>query len=76
MKNKRIPILRAMDIAHKYEWPEIVIFGYDPKTGKQHVTTYGKTTEHCKDAAKAGNLLKKALGWPEELCHAKPSRDK
>lgn len=74
MKNKRIPISAARKISHDYNYPEIVIFAYDPETGMQHVITYGRTKEHCIDAARAGNYLKRALGWPEELCDAKPSR--
>jgi hypothetical protein len=71
-----IPIKAAKAIANEYDWPEVVIFGYDPETGKQHVTTFGKTVGQCAEAAKAGNFLKKALGWPDELCHAKPAREK
>ena len=71
-KNKPIAISAAKEISLKYNYPEIVIFAYDPKTGMQHVTTYGKTKEQCLDAAKAGNYLKRALGWPEKLCNAKP----
>lgn len=73
---KRIPIKAAKDISEKYEYPEVVIFAYDPGTKRQHITTYGKSVDHCKDAARAGNYLKKHLGWPEELCHAKPARQK
>lgn len=73
---KKIPIEAAKRIANDYEYPEVVIFAYDPPSRNQHVTTYGKTVEQCKDAAQAGNYLKKALGWPDELCHAKPSRGK
>jgi hypothetical protein len=51
-----------------------VIFAYDPVSGRQHVTTYGQTVAQCEDAAKAGNFLKKALGWPAEQCEAKPAR--
>lgn len=73
---KPIPIKSAKEISKEFEVPEVVIFGYDPQTGKQHVTTYGKTIDQCKDAARAGNYLKKALGWPAELCNAEPSRAK
>ncbi|MGE5581486.1 MAG: hypothetical protein ACM3X9_03020 [Bacillota bacterium] len=73
---KRIPIKVAKTISSDYNCPEVVIFAYDPVTGRQHVTTYGKTIEQCKDAARAGNHLKKHLGWPEELCHAQPARAK
>lgn len=76
MKNKRIPISAAKNISELYEFPEVVIFAYDPETGKQHVTTFGQTKQQCVDAAKAGNFLKRALGWPEELCNAKPARAK
>ncbi len=67
MKNKRIPIEAAKTISKKYEFPEVVIFAYDPDTGKQHVTTYGKTKKHCISAAEAGNYLKSALGWATNL---------
>ncbi len=76
MKNKKITIKSAKEISEKFNYPEIVIFGWDPETGMQHVTTYGKTKKQCIDAARAGNHLKKALGWPDEKCNAKPSRDK
>jgi hypothetical protein len=76
MKNKKIPISAAKEISKKYGFPEIIIFAYDPETGMQHITTYGKTREYCVDAAKAGNHLKRYLGWPEDLCNAKPSRQK
>ena len=55
----RIPIKAAKKISTDYNWPEVVIFAYDPETGSQHVTSYGKTLEQCKDAARAGNYLKK-----------------
>jgi len=58
----------------KTGYPEIVILGYDPVSGKQHVTTYGETKVQCIDAAKAGNFIKKACGWPDEFCHAKPNK--
>lgn len=74
MKNKRIPVTAAKKVSIEYEFPEVIIFAYDPETGKQHITTYGRTKEQCVDAANAGNNLKKALGWPDELCNAKPPR--
>lgn len=71
---ENIKISDAKRISEKSGFPEIVIFGYDPESGSQHVTTYGKTKLQCNDAAKAGNHLKRALGWPEKDCHAKPSK--
>jgi hypothetical protein len=71
---KRIPIKAAKQISNDSGYPEVVIFAYDPTSGKQHVTTYGQTVEQCIEAAKAGNYLKKHLGWPEDLCNAQPRR--
>ena len=76
MKNKKIPISAAKTISKDYEFPQVVIFAYDPETGKQHVTTYGKSLRDCDSAAKAGNSLKKFLGWPDELCEEEPARIK
>ena len=73
---KSIPISTAHYLSQKFEYPEIIIFAYDPKTGKQHITTYGKTESQCLDAAQAGNFLKKALGWPEDECNAQPNISK
>jgi len=76
MDNKKIPISAAKRISEDYQYPEVVIFAYDPETSIQHITTYGKTLAQCKDAAKAGNFLKKALGWDDSLCNAEPTRCK
>lgn len=73
---KNIPIKAAKDISVTYEYPEVVIFAYDPVSGLQHVTTYGQTVAQGKHAARAGAYLKKALGWPAEQCEAKPARAK
>lgn len=50
----------------------VVIFALD-KDGNQKVTTYGKSVSDSRCAAAAGNALKKHLGWPDDLCHAKPA---
>lgn len=47
---------------------------WDERHGKTHVTTYGKTKEDCAQAAKGGNFVKKALGWPDSMCKAKPEK--
>lgn len=70
-----IPVNSAKSIAEKFNCPEVVIFAYDPSTGKQHVTTFGQSVEQSEDAAKAGNYLKRHLGWSEDECHAKPIRN-
>jgi hypothetical protein len=71
---KNIPIKAAKDISKAHEAPIVIIFALDPVTGRQHVTTYGDTVAHCEAAARGGNVLKKHLGWPEDLCNAVPAR--
>jgi len=71
---RRIPIEAAKDIADKYGQNQVVIVTFDKSTGLTHVVTYGKSVEECAEAAQGGNFVKRALGWPESLCNAKPKR--
>lgn len=73
---KRIPITAAKRIAKDFDKDQVIIVTWDKKYGRTHVTTYGKSIKECKQAADGGNFVKKALGWPDELCKAKPSRVK
>ena len=66
-----------IEIAKVKEWREeigathLVVFAMC-RNGRQYVATHGETEQNAQEAAKAGNKLKAALGWPEDLCHAKP----
>ena len=73
-KYKSIPIKTAKEIAEIFDKDQVIIVTWDQAHGRTHVTTYGKTLEECKMAAEGGNLVKKALGWPDKLCHDKPER--
>ena len=75
-KSKRIPITAAKRIAEEYGKDQVIIVTWDKATGTTWVTTYGKTVEECAQAADGGNRVKRALGWPESLCNAKPARTK
>ena len=68
---KRLPISSAKDIAHKYKCKQVIVIAWDGE--RTHCVTYGKTLEDCDSAAHGGNVIKKALGWPESL-NAEPSR--
>jgi hypothetical protein len=63
-KPKHIPVTAAKQISQQYNYPEVIVFAYDPVTGKQHLTTYGATKAQCADAAKAADFLKQTLKWP------------
>lgn len=66
-----IPIRVASDIAKEFGLSQVVIWSSEPD-GRQHVVTYGDTLENKARAADAGNRVKHAAGWPEELQHAVP----
>lgn len=71
---KRIPIKQAKDISVKYDLDQVIIVAWDKELGTTHIVTYGKTFADCEQAAIGGNFIKKALGWPDELCHDEPAR--
>lgn len=65
-KHKRIPIAAARRIAEDYGYDQVVIVArkVDPD-GREHVTTYGVTKEHCNIAARMGDHLKyHVMKWP------------
>lgn len=64
----KIPISAAKLIADKYDYDQVVIVARKVGAGgNEHVTTYGKTKEHCEVAAKIGDFLKfKVMGWRKE----------
>ena len=70
----RIPISAAKEIAKQHKCRQVVLLAWDGE--RTHVVTYGVTTEECDQAAQGGNLVKKALGWPETLLIGETSRVK
>ena len=74
MSYKDVPISAAKRIAKQYEKDQVIIVTWDKEHGLMHVTTYGKTIEDCRQAAQGGNFVKRALGFPEELCNSVPDR--
>lgn len=66
-----ITIKETGEIRKQLGLTHLVIFGVDA-SGTQHVATHGGTPTQAKEAAKAGNNLKQALGWPDEMCNEKP----
>lgn len=67
----KVSIKEAKKIRESLGFTHLIIFGKD-KEGVQHIVTHGETVVDAKEAAGAGNELKKFLKWPEELCSAKP----
>ena len=49
----------------------VILFAVD-ENGHQHVATHGDSEADASDAARMGNDLKTALGWPENLCKSRP----
>jgi hypothetical protein len=71
---KRIPIAAAKQIADRFDLAQVIIAAFDRNDGRTHIVTYGQTSQDCEQAAVGGNFIKKALGWPDELCHDEPAR--
>ncbi len=69
---KPVPIPAASNIAHEYDKDQVIIVTWDAAHQRTHVTTYGRTKESSAQAAQGGNFVKKALGWPDRLCHDLP----
>lgn len=74
MNKRRIPIIEAKNIAKKYGQAQVIIVTWDKENGRTHVVTYGESLQDCDQAAKGGNVVKKALGFPDALCHEQPAR--
>lgn len=68
---KAIPVSQVKAIRESLGATHIVIFAVDAD-GVQHVATHGLAPRHAREAAKAGNNLKRALGWGADLCDSKP----
>ena len=66
-----VSIAQAKALRQSVGATHVVIFAVTAD-GEQHVATHGETEQHALEAAKAGNKLKAALGWPADLCAAKP----
>ena len=78
--NKRIPVATAKEVAKKHGLAQVILVCWEvdekQRCAMTHVVTYGKTKEDCLQAATGGNMVKKALGWPDSLCNTEPSRMK
>lgn len=70
----RIPIAAAKRFAQQQGMRQVIITAWDG--ARTHVVTYGVTVKDCEQAAEGGNFIKKALGWPADLCNALPPRSR
>jgi hypothetical protein len=62
-----IPITAAKTIADAYGYDQVVVYARrchdSPEPHGEHMTTYGRTAEHCGVAARMGDTLKRFMGW-------------
>lgn len=66
-----ISIAQAKQVREQLGLTKLVLFGVDAD-GTTHVATHGQTEADAKDAADAGNWLKRELHWSEGKCNSKP----
>jgi hypothetical protein len=62
-----VTINEAKGIAQSHGLQQIVVWTWADGGHGQHVTTWGEPYAHSARAAEAGNAVKAAAGWPEEL---------
>ena len=70
-----ISVEEAKALAEKFGLSHIVIYTHKKSAEESSITTYGKTTEQCAQAAGFGNNMKSLLDWPKSL-HDQPPRVK
>lgn len=70
---KGVPTLMARRVAEETASDQVIIIAWNGNQRVQWVTTYGQTKADSLQAASAGNQLRRALGWPEYLCHERPA---
>lgn len=62
-----IPISAAKRIADEYGYDQVVILARrchdSPEPQGEHLTTYGRTKEHCMVAGRMGEKLQEFMGW-------------
>jgi hypothetical protein len=75
-KSKRIPVSAAQDIGKKFNKDQVILVTWDEKSGDTWVTTWGSNRAQCVMAAKGGDFVKEALGWPNHLTQTKSASEK
>jgi hypothetical protein len=64
---KKILISTAKAIAEQYGYDQVVIYARKVGLGgREHITTYGTTKEHCDIAALMSKKLQQLMGWKSE----------
>ncbi len=71
---EHIPISAAEQINKQYGGQQTILVVWDGE--RTHVVTHGITETACAQAAVGGNMVKKALGWPDSLISEIPERAK
>lgn len=76
IKSTRIPISAASEIGKKFSKDQVILVTWDEQSGDTWVTTWGSSRPQCVMAAKGGDFVKKALGWPNHLTKTKSASEK
>jgi hypothetical protein len=71
---KRLPIQAAKDLAEKYNQSQVILVTWDKDDGLIHTVSYGVSLRDCEQAALGANMVRMALGFPEDDCKAVPAR--
>jgi len=58
----KIPINKAKEILNQFELDQVIIFGWEGKSGIVQTATYGKTKDDCSMAKNGVNKIMKLWG--------------
>lgn len=61
--SRNIPILAAKRIAKDYGYDQVIVYGRDTETGREHMTTYGTTKAKCDAVGKIASTMQKFMDW-------------
>ncbi len=70
--SEAIPWEVAKEVAERHGCRQVILVAWDGES--THVVTYGNDVHDSDQAAQGGNFVKKALGWPDQLCQARSPR--
>lgn len=65
MSGKRIPIAAAKRVAQEYDYDCVVVFAWADDGSGSWRTTYGRTKEYCRRAARVGEFITETLTDPD-----------
>lgn len=69
----KLPVEALERISDEFQQDQVVVLTHDRSRNVTTVATYGASIQDKLDAARAGEFIKRPLGWPPEARGAVPA---